>query len=166
MAAMRKNLFLYLAIVCFISLIAIFYADGYLGIYDTLYVTVGEREEKIDPDFWLYRDTAVLSESSPAYYIYAQWGQTIFFRYEIDNRQFSTYSTPIQVSVWKENEKVSDLFSGDISIKPFDKVTTEWVLSNEDLGKAEFGDDRYTLRYTVKINFGATERRMVLDLYY
>ena len=48
MATKRRNLFLYLTIACFFGLIAIFIVDGYMGIYDILYVTTGEYEEKID----------------------------------------------------------------------------------------------------------------------
>ncbi|GAI56646.1 unnamed protein product, partial [marine sediment metagenome] len=44
---MRKNLFLYLTLACFFGLIAIFIVDGYLGIYDTIYVTAGEQEERV-----------------------------------------------------------------------------------------------------------------------
>jgi hypothetical protein len=40
---------LYLALACFAGLIAIFIADGYLGIYDTAYVTAGEYEQEIEP---------------------------------------------------------------------------------------------------------------------
>ena len=43
---MRRHLFLYLALGCFAGLIAIFIVDGYVGIYDTVYVTAGEYEQK------------------------------------------------------------------------------------------------------------------------
>ena len=161
---MRKNLFLYLALACFVALVAIFIADGYIGIYDTVYITTGEREQKIEPEYWLRRDYAPPGAKA-AYYIPAEWGERIFFRYEIDNRRFSTYSTPIQASVWKENEKILDLFSEDKSIKPFDKVMVEWTLSTEDLAKAGFGVDRDT-QYTVKIERGEVERRIVVGFRY
>jgi len=162
----RKNLYLYLAIICLVGIIAIFVADGYLGIYDTLYITSQEHEQKIEPDYWLHRYPAPPPEFKPAYYMHAQWGQKVFFRYEIDNSQFSTYSTSIQASVWKENEKVTDLFSEDISIKPFDKVMMEWTLSTEELERPSFEVDRGTTQYTVKIERGEVERRIVLDLHY
>jgi len=50
---MRRNLFLYLALTCFLALIVIFFVDGYMGIYDTTYITVGEQEQIIEPDYWL-----------------------------------------------------------------------------------------------------------------
>lgn len=137
--------------------IAIFIADGYLGIYDTIYITAGEREQKVEPDFWLRWDRSWSTG--------VNWGEKVFFRYEVDNRRFSTYSTPIQASVWKENEKVIDLFSGDKSIRPFDKLMVEWTLSTQDLEKAGFGADRDT-KYTVKIKHGEVERRIVVNFPY
>jgi len=133
------------------ALIAIFIADGYLGIHDIAYITAGETEQKVEPDKWQDRGWTTG----------ARWGEKVFFRYEIDNRRFSTYSTLIQASVWKENEKVFDLFSEDKIVKPFDKVTVEWILSSQELEGAGFGADRYT----VKISRGEVERRVIVEFY-
>ncbi len=153
-----RRLFLYLAIVCFAGLVAIFVVDGYLGIYDTLYITVREYEEKIEADFWERYDNNV-------WYTGARAGEKIAFRYEIENHQFSTYSTHIRASVWQENEKVIDLFSEDKSIEPFDDVTVEWTLSSEDLEDASFEVGEYA-QYTVRISYGNVERRIIVDFYY
>ncbi len=75
MATKRKNLYLYLTLACFIGLIAIFIVDGYMGIYDNLFVTTGEREEEIG------RDSRPWQES-----VRVDWGGKAFFRYEVDNR--------------------------------------------------------------------------------
>jgi hypothetical protein len=162
---MRRNLFLYLALACFLSLIAIFIVDGYLGIYDTVYVTAGEQEQVIEPDYWLQRYPLPPGAAKMAYYMPAEWGQKVFFRYEIDNRRFSTYSTLVQASVWQENKKVLDLFSEEKSIGPFDKVTAEWTLLTQDLEQAGFGINGQT-QYTIKINHGEVERGIVVDLRY
>jgi len=134
---MRRNLFLYLALACFIAITGIFIVDGYMGIYDTIYVTAGEYEQKIAPDWYRYRYPASTG---------AVWGAPVHFRYEIDNRRFSTYSTPIRASLWKENEKVIDLFAEDKSIKPFDKVTVEWILDSEQLQALGFSAGQYTVK--------------------
>jgi hypothetical protein len=154
---MRRKLFLYLAIACFLALIAIFIVDGYLGIYDTVYITAGERQEIVEPDYWLQRHGFEID-----YYIHADWGQKVFFRYEIDNRRFSTYSTRIQASVWQENEKVFDLFSEEKSIESFDKVVVEWTLLTEELDFSIGGRDQYT----VYIEYGEVTRSIVVDLDY
>ena len=54
-----RRLFLYLAIACFAALVAIFVVDGYMGVYDTLYVTVGEYEQEIEADYWERYDNNV-----------------------------------------------------------------------------------------------------------
>lgn len=148
---MRRHLFLYLALACFAGLIAIFIADGYLGIYDTVYVTTEEYEEEIKPDFWLRWDQT--------WYTATTFGERIRFRYEVDNRQFSTYSTTIQASVWKENEKVMDLFSEDKVVKPFDEAMVEWTLDSKELESRGFSAGQYT----VKIERDGVERRIIVD---
>ncbi|UCC90137.1 MAG: hypothetical protein JSW24_03050 [Dehalococcoidia bacterium] len=157
MALKRRYLFLYLAIACIAGLVAIFIVDAYLGIYDTLYITTGEYEQKVEADWWMREETFWSTG--------ARWGEKVSFRYEIENHQFSTYSTHIQASVWKENEKVIGLLSEDKSIGPFDKVTAEWTLSSEELESAGFGVDGYA-DYTVKISYGDVERRIIVNFYY
>ena len=159
---MRKNLFLYLALACFLALTAIFVFDGYLGIYDTLYLTTGERQEVIEPDDWLdQRPTPYGYEID--YYLSAEWGQEVFFRYEIDNRRFASYSTRFEASLWQENERLLDLLSKEQSIGSFDKVTMEWALPTEDLEEPVRGTSE---QYTVKITYGEMERKIIVDFYY
>ncbi len=160
MAVKRRRLFLYLAIACFAGLMAIFIVDGYLGIYDTIYVTVGEREQKIEADYWQRPESAWPTQYENAWQIGATVGDKITFRYEIENHQFSTYSTPVQASVWKENEKVVDLFSGDVSTGRFGKAMVEWSLSSKELPGLIPGG------WTVKINRGDVERKIIIDFYY
>ena len=145
---MRRLLFLYLALACFVGLVAIFIVDGYLGIYDTIYITAREYEQKIEPDVWLRQDTTWSTG--------ANWGEKVFFRYEVDNRQFSTYTTTIQASVWKANEKVMDLLAEDKVLEPFDKATVEWTLDSEELETQglDVGD------YTVRIEREGAERKI------
>ena len=160
MATKRRNLFLYLAIACFVGIIAIFIVDGYLGIYDTVYVTTGEFEQEISPDFWQGQPR---SRYAYPFHIGARWGESVHFRYEIDNRRFPTYTTTVEASVWKSSEKVIDLFSQDISVSNFDKVTVNWTLSAQELEKADLGIGDYT----VKIKRGEVElgRGIVLGFY-
>jgi hypothetical protein len=159
MTAKRRGLFLYLAIACFVAIIAIFVADGYMGIYDTVYVTAEEHEQRIAPEYWL----RLPPEYEITYsYVGAEWGEPVHFRYEIDNRQFSTYSTPIQASVWKENQKVLDLFSEDKLIEPFDKVMVGWTLDSKQLQSGGFSGGQYT----VKIERKGVERKIRVGYHY
>jgi len=150
---MRKNIFLYLTIACFVGLIAIFIVDGYLGVYDTVYVTAGEREQKIEPDFWLRQDR-IWSTG-------ANWDEKVFFRYEVDNRRFSSYTADIEVSVWRSQEKVRDLTSQPISIAAFDKGQLEWVMDTTELLPESIPPEQ-SYEYTVIIRRGEIERKIIV----
>ncbi len=153
---MKRKIFLYLAIVCFVAIIAIFIVDGYMGIYDTIYITAGEWEQKVEPDVW--------SREGRTWSTGVDWGESVHFRYEIDNRLFSSYSTPIQVSVWKENNKIIDLFSEDKLIESFDKVTVEWTVDTRQLEPYQDSEARRQA-YTVKIKTAEAERSILLDVF-
>ena len=152
MATKRRNLFLYLALACFLGLIAIFIVDGYMGIYDTLNITAGEREQKIEPDYWLRRDKS--------WSVGSNWGEKVFFRYEVDNRQFSTYSTEVSVSVWHSQEKVRDLISQRIQVAPFSKEQLEWEVRRREKPAGITPEQRYEI--SVIIKRGELERRVIL----
>jgi len=147
---MRRHLFLYLAIACFLGLLAIFVVDGYLGIYDTLQVTAGEHEQMVEPDHW-YR-----YRYQPS--IGATWGGKVFFTYELENRRFSRYVTPLQASVWKEKGKVINLFSGEQTVEPFGKVSVEWIFDSAELESRGFSPGQYT----VKIEREGVERTILV----
>ncbi len=150
---MRRNLFLYLTLACFVGLIAIFIVDGYLGVYDTIYVTAGEREQPIKPDFWLRGDYPWSTG--------VNWNEKTFFRYEVDNRQFSSYTADIEVSVWRMQEKVLDVVSQPIVVAPFDKGQIEWVLDTAELKPGDIPPEQ-PYEFSVIINRGGTERRVIL----
>ena len=156
---MRRNLFLYLALACFVGLAAIFVLDGYRGIYDTVYVTAAEVEQEIGPDFWQGQPSSRIY----SYQIGAEWGETVHFRYQINNRSFSTYSATVEASLWKSNEKLMDLFHQDIQLANSDEITLEWTLPSRDMKTAglEVG------QYTVKIKRGEVElgQGIVLGFY-
>ena len=156
MATKRKNLFLYLILACFIGLIAIFIVDGYLGVYDTLYVPMGEREQKIEADQWRQWSEWRRAEIG--------WGEKAFFRYEVDNRQFSTYTADVEVSVWHSKEKVRDLISQEISIPAFDKGQLEWVIDTTELFPSGIPPEQ-GYEFTVIINRGEIERKIIVYMY-
>ena len=154
-AKSKRNLYLYLAIACLIGIIAIFIVDGYLGIYDTIYITSGEQEMTVEPEYWSGRYPGA---REAYYYMGGNWGEEVFFRYEIDNRRFSSYPTFVQASLWRENEKVLDLFSEDKLIKSFDKAMVEWTLDSEGLQSHGFDVGEYT----VKIEREGVEQRIIV----
>lgn len=153
MAAKRRNLFLYLTLVCFLGLIAIFIVDGYMGIYDTIYITAGEQEQKIESDVWLRGDkfwSAGVNRDEKA-----------FFRYEVDNRQFSSYTADIEVSVWRMQEKVLDVLSQPLVIDSFGEGQVEWTIDTSELLPSDAPPEQ-SYEYTVNVKRGELERNVIL----
>ena len=153
---MRRNLFLYLALACFVGLIAVFVVDGYIGIYDTVYVTAGEREETIEPDFWLRQEKRIWS-------VGANREGKVSFRYEVDNRRFSSYTADVEVSVWHSQQKVRDVTSQQVVIAAFDKGQLEWVVDNTELLPTDIPPEQ-GYQYTVIIKRGKIERRIIVNI--
>ena len=144
----------------FLGLIAIFILDGYIGLYDTLRINAGEFEQKIEPDFWLQPDRYERFWSTGT-----NRGETVFFRYEIDNRHFSSYQADIEVSVWHSQEKIQDLVLQQVTIPAFAKQEVEWAIDTAELAPADAPlEQRYN--YTVVIRMGEIERRTVLYINY
>ena len=149
-----RDPFLYLAIACFLGIVAIFVFAGYLGVYDTVRVSTSEHEQSFGPEVWLgelpYR---------PYPFLGAVWGEPIRFHYEIDNRRSSAYSATVQVSLWKSNQKVLDLLRQDVAIAGFGKANLEWTLSPADIERAGL----QVGQYTVKISRGGIDLGQGLD---
>lgn len=151
----QRYLFLYLTLLCFLGLVAIFIVDGYMGIYDTIRITAGEYEQPIDPDFWL-RGRGVWSTG-------IGWGERALYRYEIDNRQFSTYETKVEVSVWQSQQKVKDITSQSLKIDPFRKAQLEWTIDTRELLPGG-PPVQQSYQYAVVIKRGDVERRTILNV--
>lgn len=151
---MRKKLFLYLTLACFFGLIAIFVVDGYLGVYDTLYVISGEHEEKIEADFWLRQEW--VWETG------VNWGENIFLEYEVANHLFSDYNADIAASVWRGQEKVSDLCTQSVSIDPFAKAAVEWLVDSTEL--LPDPPEQY-YQYSILITRGEIERKIIVNIH-
>jgi len=154
---MRRNIFLYLALACFLGLIAIFVVDGYLGIYDTVYITAGERKEKIEPDEWLRQEE--FEERG----VSVNRDDRVSFTYEVDNRRFSSYTADVEVSVWHSQQKVLDVISQPMSIAAFDKGELEWVVDNTELLPTDILPEQ-SYQYTVIIKRGEIERKIIVSI--
>jgi hypothetical protein len=159
MAIKHKNLYLYLALACFLGIILIFIFDGYMGVYDTISITSGEMPVKIEADQWQHQDRFGFAPSASAGY-----GEKVFFSYEIDNHWFSSYGADISVSVWHNQAKVADILSSKISVKAFGKEQMDWVLDTVEFvsGNLSAGVSN---DYTVLIKRGDIERRVIVYVY-
>jgi hypothetical protein len=159
MAAKQKTLYLCLTIACFVGLIAIFIVDGYMGVYDTVHVTAGEREQRVEADFWLRS----AKWDNGAWNTQANRGDKVFFRYEVDNRRFAAYSADIEAAVWSGPIKQRDLISRQISIDAFDKVELEWVVDTSGLRPSGLPPER-SYQFSVIITRGEIERRIIVNV--
>lgn len=154
MISKRKNI--YLSLICFVAIIGIFIVDGYMGIYDTVRMTIGRHEWEI--------------EFEPQEFIHptwrARWGERISFSYEIDNRRLSTYMADIEVSVRFMNERADDLtlISQRMSIGAFRKGRIEWVVDTIELFPTPPQPKQEYLA-TIKIERGEIERKVPLRIY-
>lgn len=153
MATQRRNLFLYLTLACFLGLIAIFIFDGYMGIYDTVYITSGEQERRIDSDVWQRGQEFWSSGVSR--------GEKAFFRYEVDNRRFPSYAVDIEVSVWRSQEKLRDIISQRMTVGPFDKGQLEWMIDTAEFLPADLPPEQ-SYEFTVMIRQGEIRRNVIL----
>jgi len=173
MATKRRNLFLYLTLACFVGLLAIFIVDGYLGVYDTVYITTGEQSWKVEADVWQRQYPTYapgpIAERMPVeggkgvYLMPANREEKVSFRYEVDNRLFSTYKADIEASVWHSQQKVRDLISQPMSISAFDKGESEWVIDNTEILPKDIPPEQ-SYQYTVIIKRGGIERRIVVSI--
>jgi len=155
MTTRHRDLYLYLTLACFLGLIAIFIVDGYMGVYDTVYFTTGEREQKISADAWRYSDS------------YGSAGvnrdEKTFFRYEVDNRRFAAYSANVEVSVWRSQEKISDLGTYPVYINGFDKQEITWVVDAAEILLPDALPEQ-SYEYTVSIKRAGIERNIILRI--
>jgi hypothetical protein len=149
MAVKHKNLFLYLTLACFVGIILIFIIDGYMGVYDNLFVTTGEREYDVGVDGEEWRSS-----------VSVEWGNKAFFRYEVDNRRFSGYTADVEVSLWRQQQKIDDLVVQPMSLGSFAKEDLEWVLDSVELHPEHMpaGQD---YEFTLVISRGEIERRVI-----
>ena len=155
MARKRRNLFLYLTLACFFGLIAIFIVDGYMGIYDRLEIMAREQPQTIEADEWLRQEKFGVRG------VGVNRDERVSFTYEVDNRQFSTYTADIEVSVWRSQQKVRDLISQPISIAAFDKGQLEWTIDNPEILPSGIPPEQ-SYEYTVIIKRGEIERKIIV----
>jgi len=159
MATKNRNPYLYLALACFAGILAIFVVDGYMGVYDKLILTVQEREQVVEPDQWQQRWVKETGFSTGA-----RWNDPISFKYQIQNRTFSSYSAVVEASIWKGGEKISQLLKENVAIPSFDEATLNWTVLAKDFGDAGLKAGEYG-EYTVRVTFGDVERKIILSYY-
>jgi hypothetical protein len=154
MVSKQKNLFLYLAVACFIGIILIFVFDGYMGLYDTLTMTSGEQTQTVAPEQW--------SDSIKHHYPVDLWpfsSGNYSFSYVIDNRHFTSYQADLSISVWKNQVKVADVLSSTVNVGAFQKETISWVIDPLSIVPALANTDN---QFTLEIDRGNVKRSVIV----
>jgi hypothetical protein len=154
MTAKHNNLFLYLALACFVGIILIFVLDGYLGVYDRLVMDNNQYIQTVESDQWTQteRYSGILSVS-------VERGGRVDFTYTVQNHRFSEYADSVDVSLWYNKVKTADLLSRQLSIPAFDKEELAWSITANDIIPAGYpAEQNYIVN--IKINRGDIEREV------
>ena len=148
----RRFMYLYLALACFVGIIVTFFSDGYMGIYDTLHITAGEQEQKVELYQWL--------KGGGSWSGGASWGEKVLFHCEIDNREFSPYSSNLEVALWQNQEKVCDLASQYLQIASFGRGELEWLLDTVEMEPGGAPSPTQPYKYSIVIKGDKMERKL------
>ncbi len=157
MAGAGRGAYLYLGLTltCFLAILCIFVVDGYLGVYDTLYITYEEHEQAIE-----FESQQYVKEEGTYFAGEIVAGSSALYRYRIDNRTFSPREGRLTASLWKAGNKLTDLANKEIKIGGFESTVVEWTISSDKLRDIDAATEEF-INYTVKINFDGKERRIV-----
>jgi hypothetical protein len=148
MSIRQRNIYLYLTVAFFLALIAIFVFDGYMGIYDTVTITTAEREDIVEPEFWLRSD-----DQHGYYYTWAEEGQTVNFHYELENRCLRNYVAEVEVAVWFSDSRQNTLVSDALVVRSFDSAEWDWSLKTAALRPVEIPETQdFELSVIIKRN--------------
>jgi hypothetical protein len=151
----HKTLYLYLALICFVGIILIFVFDGYMGLYESLATTGVNYPQQITEDQWQQQDRYGMPGLS------IERGGDITFQYTVDNRRFSGYTAAIDVTLWYNQEKITDLKSATLELGAFSKGQVDWVLNIDNYLPADVPAGT-NYNFTLIIKRGEIEHRVML----
>ena len=153
-----KNLSLYLALVCFVGLILIFIFDGYMGVYDSLVMDNGQYQQTVEADQWAQSDRYAYRASTNV-----DRSGKVDFAYKIDNHRFSEYEVEVYVSLWHNQDKLSDLIAGTLAAAPFSSGELKWSIDAAELVPADFPAEQ-SYNVNIHIQRAGIEREVVINI--
>lgn len=153
MAVKHKTLYLFLALACFVGIILIFVFDGYMGVYDTLVIDNGQYQQRVEADQWDTDRYGGMAGTN------VDRGGRISFTYTVENHRFSSLKSEFQISLYYVQEKVADVFSGDIEAAAFKNSTIDWSLNASEIVPADFPSDQPYSAYLL-LKRGDVEHRI------
>jgi hypothetical protein len=160
MAAKKHNsVFLFLALACFLGIVIIFVADGYMGLYDSLLLDTGTYQQNITADQW-----ARPERYGGSFNVGAPSNGKIDFTYTVENHRFSGYNAPLQVSLLYNDVNIKNVLSQEINTPAFGKQIFQWTIDSASLVTTNFtaGQNYY---FNVDIKRGNITREVILNIY-
>lgn len=158
MAVKHRNLYLYLALACFVGIILIFVFDGYMGVYDSTLMDNGQYQQRVETDQWADQERYGYLASTGV-----ERGGRIDFTYTVENHRFSEYSDTLEVSLWYGQEKISDIFTGTIYAGAFDNAELKWSLDTAGLVPGDYPAEQ-SYNVNMVIRRGDIERRINISI--
>jgi hypothetical protein len=131
--AKHKNIYLFLALLCFLGIVVIFIFDGYMGVYDSVTVDNGQFRQTIDADQWQQQEQFGYYPS-----VSIDRNGSANITYTVENHRFSAYTADVSVSLYLGVDKIADLADGQVSAGAFGKGEFTWVLEPADFTPAEY----------------------------
>ena len=154
MATGHKNIYLWLALACFLGIILVFIFDGFMGLYDSLIMDNNQYKQTINADMWAQQE-----QSGYLNTIGVDRSGRIEFTYTIENHRFSEYNQIVGASVWNSSQKLKDLNTTPLNIKPFGKSEVRFTLDVATIVPAELPANQ-TYNMNVVIQRGSIERKI------
>ena len=155
----RINLWLLLAVVCFLGIIAVFFIDGYMGLYYRVRVETPVNTFEIPPEFWEESGKAI-----PSYYFSdVSRNDLIRFQLVVENRRFTDSQIDLDISLWEGGREIQKLLTRSDNIAAFEPSQPyEWEI---DTSQLDVLDEVSGTSYIIKINGNGVERRLIFRLY-
>ena len=123
-----KNLYLYLALVCFLGIVLIFFFDGYVGVYDSLKADNGTYVQEISAEQWQNPE-----RYGPTYSLGLDQNGYLAFTYRLENRRFGSLSDAVRVTVYDPTAgNVTEILINTLKIGMFGQGMVSWTLNGSD----------------------------------
>jgi hypothetical protein len=149
----HKTLYLFLTLACFVGIILVFVFDGYMGVYDTLVMDNGQFPQTVEADQWDMERYGGLASTN------MERGGRVVFTYKVANHRFSAYKSDVRISLYYQQEKVKDIFSGAIEAEAFEDGVIDWTVDAADIIPAEYPAEQAYNAYLL-LNRGDVEHRI------
>src|SRR3972149_3696929 len=123
-----RNVYLYLALACFLGIVLIFLFDGYLGVYDSLKADNGNYVQEIPTEQWQNP-----GRFGPSFSMGIDEAGYLNFTYRVDNRRFTGYSEPVVVTATDTAGATTELLRENLTAGAFGQGEVTWTIRGSDV---------------------------------